>query len=283
MASYAYERKVSPSLSVTRIRKKYLWIGPAANDTHPGRVGKIGSEETEGNGMINESCVEINTCCPELTSGWAHGGGGPTQESAQALARVNDRKGKLARTLLIIRWCLPSPVCLPRKVLWLPACLRNDELHLTVITQPRSHRNSECCIFKSGPSDTIFYLSSQTSSCLMRSDHPPRGPQTCCLITVSWLAHGGESPSPLSHIDLPPSQLTNQRDRIMCRSVSACVFTHPAAPSIPATLPKRLPGPYLICTHQSSPGPGWQAHFSRSAWSRTAAMCRTNQAPRAVL
>lgn len=44
-------------------------------------------------------------------------------------------------------------------------------------------------------------------------------------------------------------------------SVSMCVFTHPAAPSIPMTPPKRLPGLYLICTHQSNLGPGWQAHF----------------------
>lgn len=66
-------------------------------------------------------------------------------------------------------------------------------------------------------------------------------------------------------------------------SVSMCVFTHPAAPSIPMTLPKRLPGPYLICTHQSNLGPGWQAHFPHSAWSSTVVMSRTNQAPRAVL
>lgn len=68
---------------------------------------------------------------------------------------------------------------------------------------------------------------------------------------------------------------------VMC--VSAYVFTCPPAPPSFTELPKRLPGPYLICTHHSNLGLGWQAHFPHSAWSSTAAMPRNNQAPRVVL
>lgn len=83
-------------------------------------------------------------------------------------------------------------------------------------------------------------------------------------------------------------QLTNQNHRSMCWvCVPACVcthvFTHPPAPPPLVELPKRLPGPYLICTHHSNLGLGWQAHFPHSAWSSTAAMPRNNQAPRVVL
>lgn len=125
--------------------------------------------------------------------------------------------------------------------------------------------------------------------CLMhRGDfvltHPsPRGSWTCCSTTTCWLAHGYESPSCLSYIDLLlPTAYKSEISRQVFW-VFLCVFTHPAAPSIPLTLPKRLPGLYLICTHQSNLGPGWQAHFPHSAWSSTAVMSRTNQAPRVVL
>lgn len=69
-------------LSVTQIRKKYLEIGRAANDTHPGRAGcgKIAAEETERNRMINESCMEINACTHQtkitVWRGVGWGGGG---------------------------------------------------------------------------------------------------------------------------------------------------------------------------------------------------------------
>lgn len=111
-------------------------------------------------------------------------------------------------------------------MLWLPACFCNDELHLPVITRPRSHRNSECCIFKSGPSDSISLLSSKTPWCLLRSDHTPWVPQTCCSITWIWLAHGSERPSCLSRIDLP--LLTAYKAEISHHvlGVFLCVFSH---------------------------------------------------------
>lgn len=58
------------------------------------------------------------------------------------------------------------------------------------------------------------------------SDHTPRVPQTCCLITVSWLAHGYESPSCLTRIDL--LLLTASKSEISHHvfGVFLCVFSH---------------------------------------------------------
>lgn len=237
---------------------------------------------------MNESCMKMNACCTVHTSDWDHGGG-PTQEWAQALTRVNDRKGALARALLIIRWCFPSPVCLPRKALWLPARFCNDELHLTVITQPCSHRKSECCIYKSGPSETTPFKALKH---WMLCERPIAVYIYLCTLGIGRLIVPPGSRRPVARPPCPGWHM-EMKVPLVCHlllltassvwCVSMRVFTHPAALSIPTTLPKRRPGPYLICTHQRNLGPGWQAHFPHSAWSSAAVTSRTNQAPRVVL
>lgn len=147
MMQYAYEKKVSPLLSITEFRKKIGINLYSSNVTHL-------RQKEMGAWMKAEWKLMPCILCTHQTQIMA---GGPMQEWAQALARVNDRKGRPARTVLIIRCCLPSPVCLPRKALRLLVCICNDKLHLTVITQPCSPRNSKCCIFKSGPSNTISF------------------------------------------------------------------------------------------------------------------------------